>query len=175
MEAKKVLRQQIKDQWNAVNDEQRATWAKKAFLALSQLPEFQSTTVIYAYAPDNFEIPFMQQLCKEHQEKTWCFPRIAEGQMSFYTANHEDLKPGYLDLLEPPTETVAPAPDLILVPAVAASPDGQRLGRGGGFYDRFLAEKNASTITILPEFAVLREIPCEEHDQSIDKILKMHY
>ena len=63
-----------------------------------------------------------------------------------------------------------------LVPALAASPDGTRLGRGGGYYDRFLREHRAhiqKTICILPDFAVLEEIPYEPHDVQVDVVLSI--
>ena len=63
-----------------------------------------------------------------------------------------------------------------LVPALAATRDGVRLGRGGGYYDRFLGKNRAhihKAICILPDFAVLEEIPNEAHDVQVDVVLSI--
>lgn len=179
---KYFLRRAIKSHWEAVSDSQREKWASQACDQVAKMTEFQSASVIYAYAPDNYEIPFVEKLCNDFPEKNWHFPRITEGMMTFHPANYQDLKPGYRELLEPGITRDNPGstPDLLIVPAVAATEDGHRLGRGGGFYDRFLNSPlikgvgGIHTITILPGFAVLDEIPCEKHDQGVDKVIKIY-
>ena len=187
---KYFLRRQIKNQWRTVNSKQQTDWAEKAISEIEKLPEFKSAKTIYAYAPDDQEIPFVENLCKKNSDKTWCFPSITEGVMTFSSVNnYSDLKPGYLDLLEPPRtrvqskstlENPGSSPDLILVPTVAASPAGQRLGRGGGFYDQFLSKQSplkrgiqgVLTIAVLPDFAIQDEIPCEAHDKNVSIVIK---
>ena len=64
-------------------------------------------------------------------------------------------------------------PDLVLVPGLAFSRRGHRLGRGGGFYDRFLTGrgKNACKLGICFAFQLLDAIPTEEHDAVLDAVI----
>ena len=85
-----------------------------------------------------------------------------------------DLETGSFGILEPPETLTAVAPEdleLILVPGMAFSPKGARLGRGKGFYDRFLEYFRGKTVGICYENRVLEEIPVEEHDRFVDAVL----
>jgi len=88
-----------------------------------------------------------------------------------------ELRPGAYGLLEPTgAEIVLPARlrrALICVPGVAFSPIGQRLGRGGGFYDRLLAAVGPQTVTagLAYEFQVLDRLPESPHDRRLDLIV----
>ena len=88
-------------------------------------------------------------------------------------AGDEDLRPARRGLLEPSTprlgvSAVALA-DVVLVPALAVSADGMRLGRGGGSYDRALARVPAGTFTcaLLHDEEVGVAVPVEPHDRSV--------
>ena len=73
------------------------------------------------------------------------------------------------NIKEPQTECIShPKLDLIIIPALAIDKYGNRLGYGGGFYDRFLA--NIKTIKIVPiaEELIFEKIPHERFDIKID-------
>ena len=80
------------------------------------------------------------------------------------------LQPGAYGILEAPASL--PAFDtahlgdgaLALIPCLAASPDGVRLGRGGGYYDRFLAHYKGRRLLVCPTAALLGDLPCEGWD-----------
>lgn len=83
------------------------------------------------------------------------------------------LAPARRGLLEPvgPTlglDAVATA-DVVLVPGLAVSADGLRMGRGGGSYDRALARVPVGTFTcvLLYDDEVLPEVPAEPHDRRV--------
>lgn len=63
--------------------------------------------------------------------------------------------------------------DFILVPGVAFSPEGGRLGYGGGFYDRLLVGKRADAVSIAAAFSLqmLEKIPMEDNDIAVDGIV----
>lgn len=76
----------------------------------------------------------------------------------------------------PPAGRRVPASglDLILVPGLAfGASDGSRLGRGGGFYDRFLATPGvrARRIGVACEWQVSDRVPCEAHDIRVQELV----
>jgi len=85
----------------------------------------------------------------------------------------EDLAPARYGLLEPVGErlgvdAIATA-DVVLVPALAVSPSGLRLGRGGGCYDRALGRVPVGTFTcaLLYDEEVGLDVPVEPHDRPV--------
>lgn len=63
--------------------------------------------------------------------------------------------------------------DLVIVPGVAFDRRGQRLGRGMGYFDRFLSRVPASVprVGLAFRFQLLKEIPLESHDQPVDRVI----
>ena len=87
-----------------------------------------------------------------------------------------DLIPGNYGILEPdPLRTPFESGfdlDLILVPDMAFTEHGYRLGYGGGYYDRFLeAEPDHPLVALCYDFQMLDEIPVEPHDVKMDKVI----
>lgn len=88
-----------------------------------------------------------------------------------------DLAAGTLGILEPKPAFLRPvaaaAIDLIIVPGVAFSRHFQRLGYGGGYYDRFLSHLRGDVLKIAPcyELQLKDTIPAEAHDVAMDVLL----
>ncbi len=91
-----------------------------------------------------------------------------------------DLVPGYYDILEPRKELVAERSiehrsiDIVVLPGSVFDESGGRLGYGGGFYDRFLANEispSATRIALAYDFQVKKKIAQESHDQPVDYII----
>lgn len=76
-----------------------------------------------------------------------------------------DLPKGY--------STISPEEiDLVLVPGVAGSPDGTRLGMGAGYYDRYLSKvPYEKRVLVLWDFQVVEELPSEPFDQFMAAIV----
>ena len=85
-----------------------------------------------------------------------------------------DLATAARGLLQPTTPPLGVAAiataDLVLVPALAVTRSGMRLGRGGGSYDRALGRATGTTLAIVNGEEVLDAVPVEAHDQRIDLI-----
>ena len=84
-----------------------------------------------------------------------------------------DLTPGPLGILAPGCRPEYPGPiECVLVPGLAYSPAGQRLGYGGGFYDRWLAQQPAACrIGLCFEHQLLTNLPHEPHDEVVDYVI----
>lgn len=88
----------------------------------------------------------------------------------------EQLEPGFKGILEPADGTpVVPLIeiDLCLVPGVVFDPLGQRIGYGGGFYDRFLPLLRPDTLTvgIAFDFQLCDALETEEHDVQLSHLI----
>ena len=73
-----------------------------------------------------------------------------------------------------PTDSVDPAwPDVVIVPGLAFTSEGDRLGQGGGWYDRFLAGVRAECCTIGVGFVeqIVDALPMEDHDIRLDHVV----
>ena len=90
--------------------------------------------------------------------------------------DHGDLRPDVMGILEPKTsapEIPIAEIDLVVVPCVAFDRRGQRLGRGGGFYDRFLSSADLKAVSCGLAFSeqVFSSLPQCPHDQAVDVVV----
>jgi len=90
-------------------------------------------------------------------------------------ADHPAVRPGALGILEVPGAAPVPVAeiDVVLVPCQAVDRRGNRLGKGGGFYDRFLADPDlrAETIALAFHEQLLDEVPVAEGDRRIRRLV----
>jgi len=86
-----------------------------------------------------------------------------------------DLRKGPMGILEPKNADVVSPKDVAvwLVPGLAFTRDGKRLGYGGGWYDRLMveADKRALKLGVAYAFQVLENLPSEPHDIGVDSVV----
>ncbi|MFP3982711.1 MAG: 5-formyltetrahydrofolate cyclo-ligase [Desulfurivibrionaceae bacterium] len=89
----------------------------------------------------------------------------------------EDLIPGYCNIPEPDSgsqPSLDPGRlDIVLVPGSVFDPDGNRLGYGGGYYDRFLSQEapQALTVGLAFEMQIVDSVPVQDHDIPLDLVI----
>jgi len=87
----------------------------------------------------------------------------------------EELAPARFGLLEPSGDAIRPfdpkGADVIMVPGVAFDRDCRRIGFGGGYYDRLLADCRAASIALAYEGQMVERVPTDEHDLPVDVIV----
>lgn len=101
---------------------------------------------------------------------------FATKRMNFYKIDSfDDLEDNGFGLQEPKKSKDLPLAkeqmDLMVVPGLAFTREGLRLGYGGGFYDRYLPGVRAVTMALAFPIQIIPFIPMEEHDQKIDHII----
>jgi len=174
---KYFLRQDIRARWKNLSLHDQAHLAEEAVRHIAATAEFLEAERVFIYAPMlGQEITFVAPLMKAFPAKQYFFPKVESQGLKFYSVEaYEDLVPGRFNILEPvgEAEVLPESIDLMFVPAVAADEKGNRLGQGGGFYDKYFAALNADPkrIVVLPKFAVVETVPTEKHDESVDRVI----
>ena len=177
-EKKKELRALITSRWEKYHHAISHNMIKKTVSLISELPSFQNNSTVLIYAPQKEkEIDFVAQLMEAFPHKKYAFPKIIGKNITFFLVEkYRQLHIGEYNILSPSEdipikmETIK----LIFVPAQAVDKQGNRLGRGGGYYDRFLAYYPSLTkICVLPTFSILNTIPTEHFDIKIDHLLEV--
>lgn len=137
-------------------------------------PLWKNARVIAAYMSLPEEISTLHLLKWAWLEQKLVYlPRLTpgeKGKMDFYKCSgFNELKKGRFGLLEPAVEMDSgdSVPDLVLVPGLAFDYHGNRLGYGGGYYDRFLTRKpqwQQVCYGVAFRRQIHAELPSEEHD-----------
>jgi 5-formyltetrahydrofolate cyclo-ligase len=101
-------------------------------------------------------------------------PRVEGDDMEFFDYTPTDLKEGSFGIMEPQGQKPCPASDidLMVVPGVAFTKEGERLGRGKGFYDRYLSREGfrGFCIGVGYKHQLLDSLPTEPHDRQMDMV-----
>ena len=140
--------------------------------------KYKNIKVIGGYIPINFEYNCLSPL-KFLEKKNYniCLPIIKKNfQMDFYKYTFLDpLKVNQLGIPEPIKLSKKVLPDLIFVPLVGYDKNLNRLGYGGGFYDRYF-EKNLKFKKIIKiglafSFQKIKKLPVNKFDKKLDGII----
>jgi 5-formyltetrahydrofolate cyclo-ligase len=138
---------------------------------------FRDANVIFVYVSTDDEID-TRAIIEEglKQGKRVCVPRCeGRGIMKAYEiSSFDDLQEGSYGILEPRETCPFVEPDcveLALVPCMACTPSGQRLGYGGGFYDRYLQGRTYPAAALCRNALILDELPAGEYDVPVDLVI----
>ncbi len=107
-----------------------------------------------------------QEVIRKSSHLQWVYPRILGTGLSFHVLGDRQLVKGSLTW-EPPAECPLKASEEIsglLIPGLAFDRRGVRLGRGQGFYDRFLASFGGMTVGMIPQSRIYPELPQDDWD-----------
>ncbi len=179
---KKELRARIQRQRDGLSLAEREELSRRVADNLWALPEFQAAVTIFFFVSFRSEVstePMIRRAIAEG--KRVCLP-YTYPETKAMVASHiidfdAELRLGNYDILEPAEEFVRPVEpveiDLIITPGVAFDERGGRLGYGGGYYDRFFAQrrKGCPLVALAFEMQLVDEVPRSEHDQLVDKVV----
>ena len=83
-----------------------------------------------------------------------------------------DLVNGPMKLMQPPADAEEVSPDALFVPLIGFTERGERVGQGGGFYDRWLAaHPDALAIGLAWDVQLVDELPVEPHDRPLAAVI----
>ena len=144
---------------------------------LEQLPAFQSAKTVLIYYPTHNEVDVLPLIKRYKKEKTFLFPVVHRRAMTAcpYEGNAK-MHRGKYNIPEPTTAPFTGKIDLILLPGVGFDLYGNRLGRGGGYYDRYLSKLKRETILVGVgyDFQLIEEVPADRRDKRLHYIVTSH-
>ena len=178
---KAVIRQVILQLRDALGPQERAAHSLLIKEALLKLPQFLSARTVMFYVSFRSEVETHDMIREALVSgKTVVVPvtdmknkRLALSRLEDFD---RDLEPGIWGIPEPPQEKIRPIAyhdiDLVIAPGAAFSANGNRIGYGGGFYDRLLRESGKKACALAFEMQILSDIPNNpEQDVPVDYIL----
>jgi 5-formyltetrahydrofolate cyclo-ligase len=177
---KQALRQRIIAAREKLGSAENLHLSRKIIEGICALPGYQQATTVLGYLNFGAELAAELWVAQALTDgKQVLLPRVnrASGHLDIYKVHdlHHDVAPGTWGIREPVVErcTRMDAPgmvDLILLPGVAFTRSGDRLGYGGGYYDKFLARLPHRPTLVAGAFAlqVVDGIPTEDTDQKVE-------
>lgn len=176
-EEKQQMRKAVRTAERALEQTYRDESAAAICRRVTELPEYRAAKTVFAFSGTAREIDTTALLQNILQSgRMLCLPRCEEGfsmDICRVTA-WEQLKSGAYGILEPvdscPLLTEADI-DLVITPCISCDMAGNRLGQGGGYYDRFFERYHGAAALLCREKLMAEHIPMEPHDKRFSLIV----
>jgi len=171
------LRLELQKSLLEMSAEQRSEKSKKACRNLISTAQFQNASVIMMYLAMPYEVDTSDAILQSWQlGKTVVVPKISWQQRHMIPVQINSLETDFSTevggLRNPVTGVPVPFGeiDLVVTPALGFDRKGNRLGRGGSYYDRFFANKELRASRCGFGFAeqLVDTVPVMEHDKPVD-------
>lgn len=178
---KNELRQSVKERLSLLSVSERKEKNIKLsahlldFLLTSSSCSYQTIQeefILGGYAPLADEAHW--DLSLENFKGRTAFPAMGESQMAFFLCSKEALEIRHdfgVPILVPPKNAQLTIPTVLIIPGRAFSLLGERVGRGKGFYDKYLKEFKGLKIGVCFSEQLFDSLPIEVHDQYMDVII----
>ncbi len=166
---------------NRLSPEEEKAFSRNLCRSIRTSPEYREADALFAYYPFRRETNLLPLLNEALKENIPVFlPLIAGKEMTFrrvHSLVKTELVPNKWGIYEPDRRLPSGRGEdfsrpLMLLPGVAFTGDGRRLGRGGGFYDRYLEKDRGNLILAGTAYPcqIVDELPAEPHDILMDKV-----
>ena len=169
-----ALRAIVEQRRRIMTPEQVAADSKLICEQIEQMSAFREAHSVLIYYPVHNEVDLRPLLEKYRDQKTFLFPVTHRHYMEIRPYDGEEMmRKGHYGVPEPQTEEYKGAIDLILVPGVVFDQHCHRIGRGGGYYDKFIRRHPlAKKIGVCYAFQLKKHsIPHWFKDQKLDRIV----
>lgn len=174
---KAELRRMLRNSLLAIPPKQRSEKSRKACRNLISTPQFQAASTVMLYLSLPHEVDTGEAILHAWQlSKTVVVPKISWQQRHMIPVQinslETDVSTGVSDLRNPVAGVPVPFEeiDLVVAPALGFDRQGNRLGRGGSFYDRFFANEQLRALRCGLAFAeqLVDSIPVTDGDELVD-------
>ncbi len=174
-EEKDKLRKKIKMLSDSFTKDYLAASDQKIYATVTENERYKAAKTIFVYVsvgiePDTLKII---QSALESGKKV-LVPKCKKKPFmkAVEIRSPEELKPAAFGLLEPENDKGYEGTiDVALVPCICASENGKRLGHGGGFYDRFLRNREMYKICLCRGRSLMKDLPYEISDVLMDEVI----
>ena len=173
---KQELRQEIRRRKAACSTEERAALSRVAIANLLSTPEWLAaeTILLYHSLPDEVNTDSLIRHTFQHGKRI-ILPAVTGYDLELREyCGEEHLVEGAFHIQEPVGDVFTDyfSIDLAVIPGVAFTPAGARLGRGRGYYDRLLPRLVGTyKIGLCWNFQIVKNIPVEPHDVLMDSVV----
>lgn len=141
------------------------------------LVEWKKAETVFCYVSTGNEVntfPILKEALKS--SKRLVVPKIiSKGIMeACHIANLEELEPGKYGILEPNSNSSSIEPleiNLCIIPCLACTKEGERLGYGGGYYDRYLKRVSGVKIALCRSEMLMHNVPTGRYDVIMDRVI----
>lgn len=176
-EEKQQLRKHIRRMEAALSERYRQESDAAISARLLAMPAYQSAQTVFCFVGTGLEIntrPILENALSTG--KQLCVPLCtAPGQMELRQITKlSQLTPGLCGIPEPSPQAPSVRTDDVdfsILPCCTCDHFGHRLGKGGGYYDRFLSLYRGGTVLLCRERLLWEEIPLEWHDYPVPWVL----
>ena len=172
-----ALRAIVEQRRRMLSAEEVTADSERIMAQIEQMSAFREAKTVLLYYPVHNEVDLRPLLSKYADQKVFLLPVTHRRSMEARPYDGEDMmRKGRLGVPEPQTETFKGHIDLIIVPGVVFDMKRHRIGRGGGYYDKFLSNHlNSTTIGVCYDFQLKKHgVPHRLHDQKVDRIVTPH-
>ena len=177
-DAKKTLRRELRAQRRAIDPERKATLDAALVARAIQTKAFSNAELLLLYAPLPDEpnlLPLAEEAWKQGKQVAFPISLTDTHTLGFHIVESlDELIEGSYGILEPPTTAPIVTKTkgaLCLVPALAFDKEGFRLGYGEGYYDRFLAEFQGTSLGLFYHEFLQNALPRGTYDRAVDLLI----
>lgn len=172
-QTKSLIRRQLRDLLGAMTEADRHTKSLAACSLITHSPEFDAARVVMLYLSTATEVDTAPLALRAWQAgKTVVVPKVAWDQRRMLPIEISSLVTGMTSTGPGIREPIAGKPvptefiDLVIVPGLGFTNTGHRIGRGMGFYDRFLAQSDFLGVSCGLAFSeqIIEALPVLDHD-----------
>lgn len=173
---KKQLRKQILSIRNQLSQEEvtKRSGVICERLAGSRLWSSCKNVCLYMPIRNEVDVTMLFDTARTQGKKIW-LPKVCGDLMDFYLYDEKTkLVPGKYDIKEPESSDILEGSDdtLVVMPGAVFSKENDRIGYGGGYYDRYLEKyPKCHTIAVCYDFQIVDSIPVMEHDKKPDIVI----
>lgn len=176
MKSKEVLRRSIQSKRKFMDPEDIESKSRHIREKLQQMECLQQADAILCYIAKADEVGTLEFIDWAQAQGKTIYTPITEGHGVMHWSRLDKdytLKNGALGIPVPEVLHIedAPADAAVIVPCVAFSSNGHRIGHGGGYYDRFLPKAKGPKISVAFEVQHVPEFETNDYDFKVDVII----